>query len=55
MDAKQNELRELPNKMRSYPAYDAYEQQLKNYKKVNDIVSDMKNDAMKPKHWKEVL
>jgi dynein heavy chain 1, cytosolic len=28
---------------------------MKQYKKVNDILSDLRNDAMKPKHWKELL
>lgn len=28
---------------------------MKNYKKVNDILLDLRNDAMKPKHWKELL
>ena len=28
---------------------------LKNYKKFNDILSDLRNDAMKPKHWKDLL
>ena len=48
-------MRDFPNFMRSYQPYDAYMTQLKNYKKVNDILADLRNDAMKPKHWKELL
>lgn len=48
-------MREFPNKMRTYQIYEAYVEQLKNYKKVNDILMDLRNDAMKPKHWKELL
>ena len=48
-------MREFPNKMRTYQIYEAYVEQLKNYKKVNDIMMDLRNDAMKPKHWKELL
>lgn len=28
---------------------------IKNYKKVNDILSEMRSDSVKPKHWKELL
>lgn len=55
IDSKQNEMRDFPNKMRSYQIYEVYVEQLKNYKKVNDILMDLRNDAMKPKHWKELL
>ncbi len=55
IDAKQNEMRDFPNKMRSYQIYEVYVDQLKNYKKVNDILMDLRNDAMKSKHWKELL
>lgn len=55
LDIKQNELREFPNRMRSYQIYEVYTEFLKAYKKVNDILSDLRNDAMKPKHWKELL
>jgi dynein heavy chain 1 len=48
-------MRDFPNKMRSYQIYEVYVEQLKNYKKVNDILMDLRNDAMKPKHWKELL
>ena len=55
LDIKQSELREFPNYMRSYQVYEAYTEQLKNYKKVNDILSDLRTDSMKPKHWKDLL
>lgn len=48
-------MRDFPNKMRTYQIYETYIEQLKNYKKVNDILMDLRNDAMKPKHWKELL
>lgn len=55
IDAKQNEMREFPNRMRTVAIYETYENQLKNYKKVNDTLSDMRADSMKRKHWNEVL
>lgn len=55
LDTKQNEMREFPNRMRSYQIYECYTEFLKNYKKVNDILNDLRTDAMKPKHWKDLL
>lgn len=54
LDVKMNEMKDFPNKMRSYQVYEAYLTQIKNYKKVNDIFNELRNDAMKPKHWKEL-
>lgn len=47
-------MREFPNRMRSYQIYEAYLNQLKNYKKANDIMSDIRSDQMKPKHLKDI-
>jgi hypothetical protein len=55
LDIKQNELREFPNRMRTYQIYEVYTDFLKNYKKVNDVLMDLRNDSMKPKHWKDLL
>ena len=55
LDVKMNEMKDFPNKIRSYQVYEAYLTHLKNYKKVNDIFNELRNDAMKPKHWKELL
>jgi hypothetical protein len=48
-------MREFPNRMRSYEIYETYMSHLKAYKKVNDILAELRSDAMKPKHWKEML
>ena len=50
-----NEMREFPNRMRSYQIYETYMTHLKNYKKVNDILMELRSDAMKTKHWRELL
>ena len=55
LDAKMNEMRDLPNRMRQYQIYETYMTQLKNYKKFNDILMELRIDAFKPKHWKELL
>jgi dynein heavy chain 1, cytosolic len=41
--------------MRSYQIYEVYTNHLKNYKKFNELLMDLRNDAMKPKHWKDLL
>ncbi len=55
LDEKQREMMDFPNKIRSYAVYDTYLQHIKNYKKVNDIFNELRSDAMKPKHWKELM
>jgi dynein heavy chain 1 len=55
LDVKMNEMNDFPNMMRSYQVYQTYLTHIKNYKKVNDVLQDLRNDAMKPKHWKELL
>lgn len=55
LEALTNQMRELPTRMRSYQIYEVYTNHLKNYKKFNEILMDLRNDAMKPKHWKDLL
>jgi len=55
LDASQNELREFPNKMRSYQVYKVYETNIVQYKKFNELLDELRDDGMKPKHWKDLL
>jgi len=55
LDIKQKEMMDFPNKMRGYQVYETYLQHIKNYKKVNDIFNELRSDAMKPKHWRELM
>ena len=55
LDTKQNEYRDFPNRMRSYQVYEIYQDHIKNYKKFNDVCADLREDAMKAKHWKDML
>ena len=48
-------MREFPNRMRSYQIYETYMNHIKAYKKVNDILQELRSDAMKTKHWRELL
>lgn len=55
LDLKMNEMREFPNKMRQYQIYETYIDHIKSYKKVNEILQELRSDAMKQKHWREML
>mmetsp|Transcript_20729 Transcript_20729/g.31809 ORF Transcript_20729/g.31809 Transcript_20729/m.31809 type:complete len:610 (+) Transcript_20729:4009-5838(+) len=45
----------FPNKLRSLDVYDEFKAQLMNYRKVNAIYLELKSEAMKPRHWKQML
>jgi dynein heavy chain 1 len=47
--------RDLPSNMRQYSAFEFLMERLKMFIKVNVIVSDLKSDAMRERHWKAVF
>lgn len=55
LDTLVNQTRELPAKMRTYAAYDYLQEALKNYVKVNTIVADLKSEAMRDRHWRQLF
>lgn len=61
-DRIKNELQEcltemsvLPNKLRQYEAYEIIKGKLNILKKINNIISDLRTDAIKDRHWKNIL
>ena len=46
---------ELPEKYHSYDAFEITKNKLQYYKKVNGIISDLRTDAIKERHWKVIL
>ena len=46
---------EFPNRLRAHQVYDDYKSQLQKYKKVNALFVELKSEAMKPRHWKNLL
>ena len=50
-----NELNMFPNKLRQYEAYDNMKLKLANLKKTNVIIVDLRTDAMKERHWRQVF
>ncbi|KAI9031438.1 dynein heavy chain [Hyaloraphidium curvatum] len=55
LDNLVNQARELPAKMRTYAAYDYLQEALKGFVKVNAIVADLKSDAMRDRHWRQLF
>eukprot|EP01116_Phalansterium_solitarium_P005286 TRINITY_DN1679_c0_g1_i1.p1 TRINITY_DN1679_c0_g1~~TRINITY_DN1679_c0_g1_i1.p1 ORF type:complete len:4594 (-),score=1709.56 TRINITY_DN1679_c0_g1_i1:318-14099(-) len=47
-------LKSLPNRVRSYAAYNHLQSAIKNYLKYNGIVNDLKSEALRDRHWKEL-
>ena len=49
------ELRNLPARVRSYASYEATLTQVQDFKEANKIVTDLKSEALKDRHWKVLL
>lgn len=52
LDDVTNRLKELPNRMRQYGAFEHVQKAIKGYLKGNIILIDLKTEAMKERHWK---
>ena len=50
-----NQMNELPEKYHSYEAFDIMKNKLQYYKKVNGIISDLRTEAIKERHWTQIL
>ncbi|VBB28797.1 unnamed protein product, partial [Acanthocheilonema viteae] len=49
------QLKQLPAKYRSYDSYEYAKRMLHNYSKMNMIVVELKSDALKERHWKQLM
>src|SRR5207253_9544714 len=45
----------LPSSVSTYPAFDHTQDTLKDYIKVNPILSELKSEALKERHWGELF
>lgn len=54
LDELTTQLKELPAKYRTYEAYSSFKTRLQNYAKVNALVVELKSEALKDRHWKEL-
>lgn len=50
-----NELNNFPNKLRQYESFDFMKSKVSNLKKINNIISDLRTEAIKDRHWKIIL
>ncbi|KAJ3389103.1 hypothetical protein HDU92_001163 [Lobulomyces angularis] len=48
-------MKEMPSRMRQYAAYEYIEDSLKNFLQVVPLLSDLKSEAVKERHWKQIF
>nr|CAG8506850.1 6173_t:CDS:10 [Entrophospora candida] len=49
------ETKDLPNRVRTYAAFDFTQNALKDYIKVNPVLSELKSEALQDRHWKQLF
>ncbi|KAL3873221.1 hypothetical protein ACJMK2_036362 [Sinanodonta woodiana] len=54
LDGLLNQLKELPARLRGYASYEYVKRTLQNYAKVNMLVVELKSEALKERHWKQL-
>lgn len=55
MDTANRLMMEVPTKVRTYEPYEKMRQRIKDHSKMNKIIDNLKTDAMKPRHWSNIL
>jgi dynein heavy chain 1 len=55
LDEALNQMVTLPSDIRTYQAYQITENKLKTLKKMNNIIGDLRTEAIKDRHWKKIL
>jgi dynein heavy chain 1 len=55
LEAILEQMNNFPNRLRSHNVYDEYKALLMKYRKVNNIFLELKSEAMKDRHWKQLL
>uniref|UniRef100_A0A7E4ZT92 Dynein heavy chain, cytoplasmic n=1 Tax=Panagrellus redivivus TaxID=6233 RepID=A0A7E4ZT92_PANRE len=55
LDELLTKLKQLPSQYRSYEAYEYAKTMLQNYAKVNLLVTELKSEALKERHWKQLM
>lgn len=54
LDTMSAQLKELPARLRQYASYEYVKKLLQNYTKVNMMIVELKSDALKERHWKQL-
>ncbi|KAJ3032718.1 hypothetical protein HDV00_007194 [Rhizophlyctis rosea] len=55
LDELLNSMKEMPSRMRQYAAFEYVQEVLKGYLKVNPLISDLKSDALRGRHWRQIF
>ncbi|XP_063040383.1 cytoplasmic dynein 1 heavy chain 1 isoform X1 [Engraulis encrasicolus] len=55
LDALLNQLKNFPARLRQYASYEFVQRLLKGYMKVNMLVIELKSEALKDRHWKQLM
>lgn len=55
IDGFLNSTKDMPTRMRQYAAFEYVQDQLRGLLKANTIVSDLKSEALKDRHWKQLF
>ncbi|XP_050421392.1 dynein heavy chain, cytoplasmic isoform X3 [Adelges cooleyi] len=55
LDGLTNQLKELPARFRQYSSYEYVKKLLQSYVKVNMTVIELKSEALKDRHWKQLM
>lgn len=55
LDTLTSQLKELPARLRQYSSYEYVKRLLQGYTKVNMMIVELKSDALKERHWKQLM
>ncbi|RWS31185.1 Dynein heavy chain: cytoplasmic-like protein [Leptotrombidium deliense] len=54
LDNLMSQLKEMPARFRQYASYDFVKRMLQGYTKVNMLIIELKSDALKERHWRQL-
>ncbi|CAG8591249.1 25222_t:CDS:2, partial [Racocetra persica] len=55
LDNLLSSIKEMPGRIRSYEAFNYVQETVKTYLKINPILSDLKSEALKERHWRQLF
>ncbi|XP_073982188.1 dynein heavy chain, cytoplasmic isoform X4 [Rhodnius prolixus] len=55
LDVMSQQLKELPARVRQYSSYEYVKKLLQGYTKVNLLIVELKSDALKERHWRQLM
>ncbi|KAK1158695.1 cytoplasmic dynein 1 heavy chain 1 isoform X1 [Acipenser oxyrinchus oxyrinchus] len=55
LDGLLNQIKNFPARLRQYASYEYVQRLLKGYMKINMLVIELKSEALKDRHWKQLM